>query len=130
MTSHRVKTGHDQTLGSLTVLSPQPDERHGGGIQYTRVSRAANGVLIKEGPFFPFTWEKLSPADYATILGLFGVASADYADVTIYVRDVNLATWVRMNGIAQRPLPGENVTWDERRPQDVTILVTDLEASA
>lgn len=130
MTSYRVAVNHDVVLGSLTVLSPQPDEQHGGGIQYTRVTRAVNGTLTKDGPFFPFTWQELSATDYATIIGLFGVASADNANVTVYVRDVNLSTWVRMNGIAQRPIPGDTVTWDSRRPQDVTIMVTDLEAAA
>lgn len=129
MSTYRVKTGHDQTLVSLTVLDPQPDDRHGGGIQYTRTTRAADGSLIKEGPFFPFTWKELEAADFATILSLFGVNAADNANVTVYVRDVNLSNWIRMNGIAQRPLPGETVTWDIR-PKDLTIMVTDLVASS
>lgn len=128
MTTYRVKTGINQTLGSLTVLDPQPDERHGGGIQYASITSAGDRSLIKQGPFFPFTWEELDAADYATILGLFGVASADTASVTVYVRDVDLATWVRMNGIAQRPFPGVDVSWD-LRPRDVTILVTNLETA-
>jgi hypothetical protein len=49
--------------------------------------------------------------------------------VTIYVRDVDLTTWVRKNGVAQRPFPGEDVSW-HKRPKDLTILVTDLEAAS
>jgi hypothetical protein len=88
-----------------------------------------DGSIVKEGPFFPFTWEQLDEADYAIIIALFGVNAADNANVTVYVRDVNLSNWIRMNGVAQRPLPGETVTWDVR-PRDVTIMVTDLEMAS
>jgi hypothetical protein len=129
MTSYRAAEGTDVTLGSLTVLSPQPDEGHGGGIQYEDVTRAADGTLIKQGPFFPFRWEQLSAAQYVTITTAFGLNDSDFTNVTIYVRDVDLATWVRMNGVAQRPFPGDTVTWDVR-PQDVTIMVTNLTAAS
>jgi hypothetical protein len=129
MSAYKVKTGWNQTLGSLNTLIPAPDEQHPGGIQYTRVTRMTDGSLVKEGPFFPFPWEQLEETDYAAILALFGVAAADSANVTILVRDVDLVTWVRMNGVAQRPIPGDTVTWDIR-PQDITIMVTDLVVSS
>lgn len=129
MSTHRVAVNHNVALGSLTVLSPQPDDDHAGGIQYASIIRSGDGTLNKQGPFFPFTWAKLTAAQYATILALFGVASADNANVTIYVRDVDLATWVRKNGVAQRPFPGEDVSWN-KRPQDLVIMVTDLEAAS
>jgi hypothetical protein len=116
-------------LGSLTVLSPQPDDDHAGGIQYASITRSGDGTINKQGPFFPFTWSELTAAQYAAILALFGVGSADNANVTIYVRDVDLTTWVRKNGVAQRPFPGEDVSW-YKRPKDLTILVTDLEAAS
>lgn len=129
MTTYRALEGTDVVLGSLTVLDPQPDERHGGGIQYASVRRAADGTIVKEGPFFPFRFEQLSEADYATILGVFGLDDSDNTDVTVYVRDVDLSTFVRMNGVAQRPFPGDTVGWDVR-PLDVVIMVTDLEAAS
>jgi len=125
MSSYRVKTGSDQALGTLTVLSPQPDEEHGGGIQYTRIGRSADGSIYPQGAYFPFTWEALTAAQLATILGLFGVGSADSAAVTVYVRDETLATWVRKNGVAQRPFPGDTIRWNNH-PVDITILVTNL----
>jgi hypothetical protein len=110
----------------LTVLDPQPDEEHEGGIQYTSVVRAADGTLIKRGPYFDFKWSLLSNADFVLITSLFGVdAAADTADVTVYIRQENYQNWVRYNGIAQRPFPGDTVNWN-LRPQDITIRVTDL----
>lgn len=129
MTSYRAAEGTNVALLSLTTLSPQPDERHPGGIQYTSVERVGNGGLSKQGPYFRFVWEQLSAAQYATILAVFGVNDQDTASVTIYVRDVDMATWVRMNGIAQRPFPGDGAQWDIR-PVDLSILVTDLTAAS
>jgi hypothetical protein len=126
VTTYRVAEGTDVVLGSLTVLDPQPDEEHEGGIQYTSVVRAADGTLIKRGPFFDFKWSLLSNADFVLITSLFGVdAAADTADVTVYIRQENYQNWVRYNGIAQRPFPGDTVNWN-LRPQDITIRVTDL----
>jgi hypothetical protein len=129
LSTYRAKTGHDQTLVSLTTLDPQPDESHAGGIQHTRVTRAADGSIVKEGPYVELPFSELSASQYATLLTTFGLASADNANVTVYVRDVDMATWVRKNGIAQRPLPGDRARWNVR-PISVTILVTDLENAA
>ena len=126
MTTYRVATGHDVVLGSLTVLDPEPSEQHGGGIQYTQLSYSASGVVSKQGAYFPFRWERLTATEYDTILTDFGLDAADYADVTVYVRDTDLATWVRKNGVAQRPMPGEMVSWDIHA-RDVTIIVRNLE---
>lgn len=129
MSSYRVSTGHDVVLGSLTVLSPQPDEDHPGGLQYARVQHAADGSLVQEGPYFAFLWEELTATQYSTILGLFGLDSATTANVTVYIRDETYANWVRKNGLAIRPMPGEGVSW-EYRPRNVTIIVRDLEDAA
>lgn len=126
MSTYRAATGHNVVLGSLTVLDPQPDEQHAGGIQHTRITRAADGSIVKEGPYIELPFSELSATQYATLLTTFGVASADNANVTVYVRDVDMATWVRKNGIAQRPFPGNTARWNVR-PISVVVMVTDLE---
>jgi hypothetical protein len=127
MSTYRAKINHDIALGSLTVLSPQPDP--GEGIKYALITRSANGTLVKQGPYFDFEWTTVTATQYATLLGVFGVTSADTADVTIYVRDESYQTWVRKNGVAQRPFPGETVGWN-LRPIDIVIRVTNLENAA
>lgn len=129
MTTYRAKTGHDIVLGSLTVLSPQPDP--GGAIQYTRVTTAADGTITRQGPYFEFRWTELDNSDYATILGIFGIGSSATASnpVTIYIRDVTYQAWTRLNGIAQQPIPGDTINWN-LRPQNVVIRVTHLDISA
>ena len=124
MSSYRVKTGHDVALGSLTVLSPQPDEEHAGGIQYVSTDYGADGTPSQQGPYFVFEWQELSQSSYTTILGLFGVnsAGAAIADVTVYVRDETFENWVRKNGKAIRPEPGKSVSWNNR-PRGVSIIV-------
>ena len=123
MSSYRAASGHDVALGSLTTLDPQPKEEHGGGIQYTRITRVGDGSIVKEGPFFPFEWDEVTASQYSTILSTFGLSSADNANVTVYVRDVDLSTWVRKNGIAHRPIPADAVEWNNR-PVNVVVMVT------
>lgn len=113
------------------MLSPQPDP--GEGIQYASILRLGDGTLARQGPYIEFTWTMLETATYTTILTLFGLdsaaTSADAVNVTVYVRDVNYTNWVRMNGIAQRPFPGDGVNWNVR-PNDIVIRVTDLATAA
>lgn len=125
MTTYRAKTGHDIVLGSLTVLSPQPDP--GGAIQYTRVSASADGTITRQGPYFDFIFSELDNADYVTILAAFGLSTASTASnaVTIYIRNETYQAWARMNGIAQQPIHGDTINWN-LRPQNVVIRVTHL----
>jgi hypothetical protein len=116
-------------LEDLTVLDPQPDEEHDGGIQYVQVFYGVNGAVDAQGPYFVFHWKEISATDYDAILTVFGLDSALSAEVTVYVRDSDMATWVRRNGIAYRPLPGDKVRWNIR-PQEAAILVSRLEAAA
>jgi len=131
MTSYRVKTGHDVVLGSLTVLDPQPDP--GNGIQVTRRTYAGDHSVADQGRYIEFTWSAYTNStDYATLLALFGLnASTSSAAVTVYIRD-EIYAWVRMNGTAIRPIPGETVKWgdNQSRPLDIVILVKNLETAA
>lgn len=129
--SYRVGVGHDVVLGSLFVLSPQPDP--GNGIQVTRRIYNADGTVTDQGRYIEFTWSAYTTAaDYVTLLSKFGLsASVSSAAVTVYVRDETY-TAVRMNGTAIRPIPGESVKWGDiqSRPLDIVILVKDLETAA
>lgn len=123
MSDYRAATGADVALGSLTVLDPQP---RSAGIQYTRVTNAASGVVYKEAPFVVLEWSALEDkAEYQTILGVFGLSSAQSAAVTVYVRDENW-DYVRMNGRAVKPSIGETGEWSNYFPRDIRIIVKNL----
>jgi hypothetical protein len=127
MSTYRVATGTDIILGSLTVLDPQPDP--GRGIQTTRRTYGGDNTVVDQGRYIELEWSAYTTvANYQTLLGLFGLnASTSSALVTVYVRDETYA-WVRMNGTAIRPVPGQTVKFGDRqqRPLDISILVKNL----
>ena len=127
MSSYRVKTTYDQELADLVVLDPQPDP--GPGVQTTRRTYSGDGSVYDEGRYVEFTWSAYATAAaYQTLLGQFGLsATSSAAAVTVYVRDETFA-WIRMNGIAIRPMLGKEVKWGDiqSRPLDINILVRDL----
>lgn len=131
MSTYRVATGHDVVLGSLTVLDPQPDP--GNGIQVTRRIYGGDNTVTDQGRYIELEWSAYTDeSDYQTLLGLFGLnASTSTAAVTVYVRDETYA-FVRMNGYAVRPIPGQTVRWGDvqSRPLDIVILVKDLETAS
>jgi len=127
MSSYRVSDGHDVALELLTVLDPQP---HSEGIKPTRRSFGGDGVPVDEGEYVELLYSMVpSATEYQTILNTFGVQSAISNQVTVYVRSETFA-WVRMNGLAIRPQPGQDVRWSNYFPRDVVVLVRDLEAAS
>lgn len=108
MSTYRAKINHDVALVSLTVLDPQPDP--GTAIAPTRRTYGGDGSVYDEGNYIELHWSAIDTASaYQTLLGVFGLnASTAYANVTVYVRDVTYA-WVRMNGIAVRPIAQSDV---------------------
>lgn len=104
------------------MLDPQP---RSPGLQYTQISHAADGAVSKQGPFVVLIWTALSETDYDSIMSDFGLAAADYNDVTVYVRDENF-DYARKNGRAIKPFPGEGVDW-RYFPRNLQILVRNLE---
>lgn len=123
MSTYRAATGTGVALGSLTVLSPQPRSR---GLQYTQTVYSASGVVYRSAPFVVLEWSMLeSVTEYTTILGVFGLSSADSAAVTVYVRNANFA-WVRMSGRAIKPV----AEWNGFFIRDVQIVVRDLEVAS
>ncbi len=131
MTTYRVLAGTDVVLGSLFVLAPQPDP--GRGIQTTRRTYGGDNTVNDQGRYIEFEWSAFTnAADYLTLLGRFGLsASVSSATVTVNVRDVAYA-FVRMNGTAIRPIPGQTVKWGDRqqRPLDIVILVKNLSTAS
>jgi len=127
MSTYRVADGHDVALESLTALDPQP---HTEGIKPTRRTYSADGSVYDEGRYVEFLYSMLPDATtYQSVLSAFGVQSARTNDVTVYVRDETFA-WVRMNGTAVRPEPGQDVRWSQYFPRDVTVRVRDLETAS
>lgn len=124
MTTYRALEGTDVALASLTVLSPQPDP--GEGIQFTKVTTSANMTITRQGPYYEFKWSEMSNANYATILGIFGLDDSASTNVTVYIRDETYQTWVRRSGVAQQPIPGDTARWNIR-PRNIVIRVTNLE---
>ena len=131
MTTYRVKPGTDVAIETLVVLSPQPDP--GRGIQTTRRTYGGDNTVNDQGRYIEFEWSAESTAaTYLTLLGRFGLsASVSSALVTVYVRNEAYA-WVRMNGTAIRPIPGQTVRYGDRqqRPLDIVILVKNLSTAA
>ena len=131
MSTYRVKVGHDEALVDLTVLSPQPDP--GPAIRTTRRTYGGDGTVYDDARYIELPWSALDDAAaYVTLLALFGLnASVENADVTVYVRD-EIFAWVRMNGVAVRPIPGKTVRWGDvqSRPLNIKILVKELATAA
>ena len=129
MSTYRVATGSDVVLGSLTVLSPQPDP--GTLIQATKRTYAADGTPTDQGRYVEFRWSALDDVTaYTDILTDFGLnASTISALATVYIRDETFA-FIRMNGTAIRPEPPREVTTGDRqqRPLDIVLLVRNLES--
>lgn len=123
MSDYRAATGSGVALGSLTVLDPQPRSI---GLQYTRVTTASGGAVIKEGPYIELIWSVFeSASEYQSILTVFGLNSAQYATVTIYALN-ELLSLTRFNGVAVRPTLGQQGAQTNYFLRDVTILVKDL----
>ncbi len=128
MSDYRVATGHDVVLGSLTVLDPQPRST---GIQVLERSYAASAAVVDQGIYTEFIWDVLeTDVKYRSILADFGLsASVRFADVTVYLRN-QVWEYVRYNGVAVRPLQGQQARWELPFPRDIKILVRNLEPSA
>jgi hypothetical protein len=123
MTTYRVADGFNIALVSLTVLDPQPRSE---GIKPTRRTFGGDGTPYDESKFVELLYSAVgSVTEYQSILSDFGVQSAGSNEVTVYVRDETFA-WVRKNGLAIRPEPGQDVKWTNYFPRDVVILVRDL----
>jgi hypothetical protein len=125
VTTYRVKAGHNQALVDLVVLDPQP---HTTGVQSTRRTHAASGLVYDEALFVRFEYDYTdSPTTYLALLTAFGLASASQANVTIYARNQRYA-WVRYNGVSVLPEVGRDVAWTNYFARGISIIVKNLVA--
>ena len=125
--TYKVADGHDVALVSLSNVDPQPRST---GIQTTRRTFAADGTVQDDGRYVILEWTAIENAsEYQSLLSSFGIQTATTNDVTVYIRDETFA-WLRMNGTAVRPQPGQDVKWKDYFPRDVMIMVRDLEAAS
>jgi hypothetical protein len=125
MTTYRIATGHGVALVSLTVLAPQPRST---GVQSTRRTFGADSTVLDEAKFVILEYDFIEdPTAYVALLTLFGVNSALYANVTIYVRNEVFA-FARYNGVAMRPQPGVDLEWDRQFIRNLRLTVRDLAA--
>ena len=123
---YKVADGHDIAEESLATISPQPRSE---GIKATRRVFCPDGTVQDDGRYVELVWDLVGDAtDYQSLLNQFGVQSATTNEVTVLVRDETFA-WVRMNGTAVRPSPGNDVSWRDFFPRGVTILIKDLVAA-
>lgn len=119
MSSYRVKLAHNQALGTLTVLNPQPQSR---GVQATVEDYFASGATTERGLYVELFWGHFESAlQYQNVISSFSLTLNKSANVTIYCRD-QLYNWHLYNGVAIRP----QANWDNFFPRDVTILVRNL----
>lgn len=122
-----IAVGHDVVLGSLLPLDPQPRTV---GYLHGRRSYAASGAIIDELDHVEYLYSAIeSAAQYQSILGQFGLATANTALVTVTVQDERYAE-VQRNGRAVLPLVGSEGGRENYFLRDFTVLVKDVRALA
>jgi hypothetical protein len=122
VSDYRSKTGINQTLVSLTKLSPQPTS---AGVMATRRIPLGDGSVLDQGLYVEWLYNIVEDAaQLLAILTPLGLHTAKSAAVTIYTRD-DLYAYKRYNGVAVRPAP----SWQNYYPRNVTILIRSLELS-
>lgn len=125
MSTYRVADGHGVALGSLTVMSPQPQ---GDPVAPVLRSHGVSGVVHNQGKFAVWRYSHLaSVAEYLAVLTLIGLHNADSNDVTIYTRDERFA-FTRYNAKAILPQPMVDMRWQEYFPRGIDIYFIKLVA--
>lgn len=125
MTTYKAGIGSGLSLGSLSVIAPQPRST---GVQRTRRSHAADGSIYQEAPYVLLEFSVLnSDSEYGTLLNLFGLVSGLTSPVTVLVRNEFWA-FTLYNGTAVQPDQGKDAQWNNYFPSNITILIRDLVA--
>lgn len=127
ITTYQIATGFDQTLGSLADIDPQPMSP---GLQYARRQYAASGKVIDELPMIPLLFDLPLTVDQVNALYTqFGFASANTSQISIYI-PLEDGTSILRNGVAVKPLPGEDGRRQGYFVRGLTILVKQLRAQS
>jgi hypothetical protein len=121
VSDYRAFAGHDVALGSLTVLTPQPRSR---GLQVTERTYGLSGSANEQGTYIELIYDFINTnTDYQVLLALFGVNTALYADVTIYVPRTDY-DYARFNAVAHRPRIGQDGEHSNYFLRNFTFLFT------
>lgn len=124
MSDYRAKIAHNVALASLTVLTPQPRSE---GVKAVERTYGTSGAVHEHGLYIELVYDFIeTPTDYQTLLALFGVNSALYANVTLYAwrKDYD---YQRYNAIAVRPQIGQEGAWTNYFLRNVVFLFKNLE---
>lgn len=124
ISDYRIKAGHNEALGGLTVLNPQPRSL---GVQATERSYGLSGAVHERGLYIEIVYDYIAtPTDYQVLLALMGTNTDLSAPVTLYAwrRDYD---YVRYNAIAVRPQIGQDGGWTNYYLRNVVFLFTHLE---
>lgn len=122
---YKVATGYNHAVAAQTDMSPQPRT---DGLQYTRRQYAVSGVVLDELPFVALRWSVFeSVTEYQSVLSAFGLTSASYALVSVYIQDEGF-NWITRNAIALKPLIGQDGTRTNFMLRDFMILLKNLTA--
>lgn len=128
MTNYKVSSlGYDIPLISLNNIVPQPRTE---GLQYTRRTFGASGVVRDQAPYIEFLFTGMVESDYLALITQFGLSSSVNSNgVTIYIANDDLNTWTRYNGKAMRPEIGKDGSRRNFFVRDIVMLVKNLELS-
>lgn len=127
MTQYMVHTGHNTPLISLSAMVPQPRT---DGLQYARRQYAASGIVLDELPFVELKWSMFDGvSEYTTLLTQFGLSSASYSYVSVYVQDENFS-WILRNATALKPQINVDGSRNNFMLRDFTILLKNLQAQS
>lgn len=119
MSNYRVAVEHGVSLGSLTVIDPQPRSE---GVKPLSRSFGLGGTVWDQAYFCELIFDFLeSPAQVEDVYTLFGIFDSKESDITLYAPD-DRYVYQRYNGKVTRPIP----SWNNFFPRSVIITARDL----
>jgi hypothetical protein len=123
---YAVHAGFDSSTSDLVRIDPQPSSK---GIKVTRRSHSHNGDLIDEFLYCNLDFNITSIADYQDLLIQLGLDSSDDNEITLSHRDKALR-WKKWNGKINIPTFGDDFSYHDFFPREISFLVTEMELSA
>lgn len=128
MTTYKWAAGFDEALEDLNEIDPQPTTP--AGLQFARRQFAASGIVVDELPFVELVFDL--PMTITQVQALYeeiGLDAANTAEVSVYVQDETFE-WILRNGVAVRPLIGQDGRRRGPFVYGLTILVKNLRVQA
>lgn len=121
--SYKVGIGYDVAEIDL-VEFPAHLQPHSEGIRVARRDHAVAGNVLGEGVYIDLDWDTVEDAtQLAAIYAFFGLdGSISTSNVTVLIPG-NMFTDLRYNGIAVRPLIGQDLRRTNYYLRDLTILI-------